>query len=162
VPRTEYLNDPTAPCPNRIVVAATAFVVTNVDPTGRAGRLLMIQRSDTGRWALPGGILDLGERIAETAVRETREETGVEIHITGLVGVYSNPRHVISYGVRDVRQQFSLCFRGIPVGGEPTPSFESLDVRWVDVAELERLDIHPEMRLRIEHGVANRDLPHIG
>jgi 8-oxo-dGTP pyrophosphatase MutT (NUDIX family) len=162
VVRTEYLNDPAGPTPTRVVVAATAFVVTGTDAVGRAGRVLLIQRSDTGRWALPGGALDIGERITDTAIRETREETGVDIHITGLVGVYSNPRHVLAYGDGEVRQQFSLCFRGSAVGGMPTPSIESLDVRWIDVDELGRLDIHPEMRLRIDHGLANRPLPYLG
>lgn len=160
--RTEFLNDPTGPTPTRVVVAATAFVFAVTDDAGRAGRLLLIQRADTGNWALPGGALDIGERITDTAVRETREETGVNIHITGLVGVYSNPRHVVSYGDGEVRQQFSLCFRGSAVGGVPTPSVESLDVRWVDVDDLDRLDIHPEMRLRIDHGLANRALPYLG
>jgi 8-oxo-dGTP pyrophosphatase MutT (NUDIX family) len=162
VVRTEYLNDPGAPTPTRVVVAATAFVATSVDDAGRPDRVLLIQREDTGRWALPGGTMDVGERITETAVRETSEETGVTIQVTGLVGIYSNPRHVISYSDGEVRQQFSLCFRGIAVAGTPTPSPESLDARWVDVADLRELDIHPEMLMRIAHGLANRPLPHLG
>ncbi|MFI5953331.1 NUDIX hydrolase [Cryptosporangium sp. NPDC051539] len=153
--RTEYLNDPAAPAPNSIRVAATAFVV-------RDGQVLMIQRADTRRWALPGGELDLGERVAETAVRETREETGVEVFVTGLVGVYSNPRHLLRYSDGEVRQQFSVCVRAHPLRGEPTTGPESLAVQWVDRKELLDLEIHPEMLLRIGHGFADRPLPYLG
>lgn len=154
--RTEYLNDPTAPPPTTIVVAATAFVVD------QDGRILLVQRSDTGRWTLPGGVLELGERITDTALRETREETGVDILVTGLIGVYSNAHHLLAYGNGQVRQQFSLCFRAHPLAGEPTPRDESLDVRWVEPRGLGKLTIHPEMLLRIGHGLSNRALPYLG
>jgi ADP-ribose pyrophosphatase YjhB (NUDIX family) len=55
------------------------------------GRILMIHRTDNDMWALPGGAQDIGETIAQTAIRETKEETGIDIEITGLVGVYSDP-----------------------------------------------------------------------
>ncbi|GAA3387663.1 NUDIX hydrolase [Cryptosporangium minutisporangium] len=154
--RTEYLNDPAAPAPNSIVVAATAFVAET------DGRILLIQRADTGRWALPGGVLGLGERVTDTAVRETREETGIDILITGLIGIYSNPRHVLAFSDGTVRQQFSLCFRAHPLGGSPSPSAEFLDVRWVDPGTLRELDIHPDMLVRIGHALSNRPLPYLG
>jgi ADP-ribose pyrophosphatase YjhB (NUDIX family) len=61
--------------------------------------------------ALPGGGQEIGEYIAETAVRETREETGVDIEVTGPVGIYTNPNHVVEFSDGEVRQQFSICFR---------------------------------------------------
>ena len=122
----------------------------------------MIRRTDNDLWALPGGAQDFGEFVAETVVRETLEETGIRVEVTGLVGVYSNPRHVIAYSNGEVRQQFSLCFRARPVTGELTPSAESSEVRWVDLSELDPLAIHPSMRLRIDHGYENRTEPYIG
>ena len=154
--RTEYLNDPLAPPPTTILVAATAYVE---DPDGR---LLLMQRSDTGRWALPGGVLELGERITDTAVRETRKETGVDIFVTGLIGVYSNPHHLLSDGRGEVRQQFSLCVRAHPRSGEPAPSSGSLDVRWFEPRALGGINIQPEMLLRIGHGLSNRAVPYLG
>jgi 8-oxo-dGTP diphosphatase len=57
-----------------------------------AGKLVLIQRRDTGRWGLPGGIIDWGEDLATAARRELYEETGLELHELGrLVGVYSHP-----------------------------------------------------------------------
>ena len=79
------------------------------------GRLLMIRRTDNGLYALPGGRHELGETMTETAVRETREETGITVEVDGLIGIYSNPDHVVaSYDDGEVRQEFSICFRAAP------------------------------------------------
>ncbi|MFG1952839.1 NUDIX hydrolase [Micromonospora sp. NPDC048830] len=154
--RIEHFNNPNAPKPNSIVVAVTVFV------QDEQGRVLLIQRTDNGLWALPGGAQNFGEYIAETAVRETREETGVEVEVTGLVGIYTNPNHVVEYSDGEVRQQFSICFRGTYLGGEPTISDESSAVRWVAEDGLAVLPVHPSMRLRINHGFHQRREPYIG
>ncbi|WP_435055026.1 NUDIX hydrolase [Micromonospora aurantiaca (nom. illeg.)] len=154
--RTEHFNDPNAPKPNSIVVAVTVFV------QDERGRVLLIQRTDNGLWALPGGGQEFGEYIAETAVRETREEAGVEIEVTSVVGIYSNPNHVVEYSDGEVRQQFSICFRGRYISGQPRSSDESSEVRWIEREELDGLTIHPSMRLRIDHGFENRQQPYIG
>jgi 8-oxo-dGTP pyrophosphatase MutT (NUDIX family) len=154
--RIEHYYDPNAPAANSIVVAVTAFVLNE------SGELLMIQRSDNDLWAIPGGAQDISESISETAVREVREETGITVEVTGLVGVYSNPNHVIEYSNGEVRQQFSLCFRARPISGKLRTSIESTHVRWVPRAELDTLNIHPSMRLRIDHGYQRRTEPYIG
>ncbi|MFE2999355.1 NUDIX hydrolase [Nocardia sp. NPDC059246] len=154
--RTEYYNDPRAPKANSIVVAATAFVLDDQD------RVLLIQRSDNGRWAIPGGGQDFGEYLADTAVRETREETGIDIEVTGLVGIYSNPNHVMAYSDGEVRQQFSICFRAKPLGGQLHTSPESPKVKWATRTELDGLNIHPSVMLRIDHGYARLNEPYIG
>ena len=154
--RVEHFNDPNAPAANSIVVAVTAFVQDD------AGRVLLIRRSDNDLWALPGGGQDFGEYIAETVVRETKEESGIDVEVTGLIGVYTNPNHVVEYSDGEVRQQFSLCFRARPTGGTPAVSEESTEVRWVNPAELDSLAIHPSMRLRIDHGFEYRPEPYIG
>ena len=154
--RIEHYYDPNAPAANSIVIAVTAFVLNE------SGELLMIQRSDNDLWAIPGGAQDISESISETAVREVREETGITVEVTGLVGVYSNPNHVIEYSNGEVRQQFSLCFRARPISGKLRTSIESTHVRWVPRAELDTLNIHPSMRLRIDHGHQHRTEPYIG
>ena len=75
---------------------------------------LMIRRSDNDNWAVPGGAIDLGESMVQAAVRETREETGIECEITGLVGIYTDPKHVILYTSNgEVRQEFSILLTGV-------------------------------------------------
>jgi 8-oxo-dGTP pyrophosphatase MutT (NUDIX family) len=155
--RIDYLHDPDAPLANSVVPSVVAFV------RDRTGRVLMIQRSDNGRWALPGGGHDVGESIRDTVVREVREETGIEVEVVELSGIYTAPGHVMQYDDGEVRQQFSLCFRARPVGGELRTSSETIQVRWVDPAHLENLDVHPTMRLRIEHAMYDsRAAPYIG
>lgn len=63
------------------------------------------------------------------AVREVREETGLDVEITGLVGTYTDPKHVIAYSDGEVRRQFNVCFRARLVGGTPAVSDESLEER---------------------------------
>jgi ADP-ribose pyrophosphatase YjhB (NUDIX family) len=58
-----------------------------------AGDILLIRRTDNGSLALPGGAIDLGESVVQAAPRETLEETGIECAITGIVGIYSDPKH---------------------------------------------------------------------
>jgi ADP-ribose pyrophosphatase YjhB (NUDIX family) len=154
--RIEHFHDPQAPKANRIVVAATVFIRDDQD------RVLLIRRSDNDLWALPGGAQDIGEYIAQTAVRETKEETGIDIEVTGLVGIYTDPNHIVEYSDGEVRQQFSICFRARSLGGRPTPSNESTEVRWTTLADLHTLPIHPSMRLRIDHGYQDRGEPYIG
>ncbi|WP_422751820.1 NUDIX hydrolase [Micromonospora sp. WMMD708] len=154
--RTEHYHDPNAPKANSIVVAVSVFV------RDEQARVLLIRRTDNGLWSLPGGGQEIGESVAETAVRETREETGISVEVTGMVGVYSDPGHVIAYSDGEVRQQFSLCFRAVPVSGTPTPSDESHEARWVAPDELAALDIHPSTLLRITHGYEDRPEPYIG
>lgn len=151
--RTDYLDDPDAPKPNSIVIALSAFVRDD------AGRLLMIRRTDNDKHAIPGGRHELGETMTEAVIRETIEETGITVEVTGLIGIYSNPHHVMAYDDGEVRQEFSICFRARPVAGEPRTSDESSEVRWVDPVQLDELDIHPSIRLRIDHGLQDRAEP---
>lgn len=81
--RTEYYDDPNAPKPNSLVVAASAVV------TDDQGRILLQRRRDNDLWALPGGAMDMGESLPGTAVREVKEETGLDVEITGLVGSFA-------------------------------------------------------------------------
>jgi ADP-ribose pyrophosphatase YjhB (NUDIX family) len=150
--RIDYHHDPEAPPANSIVPSV------NVVVEGDDGRILLICRTDNGNWALPGGAVDLGE-----SVRETREETGVDCEITGLTGIYSNPRHVLLYTSNgEVRQEFSIVLTARPTGGEPTPSDESSQVRWVRLDETAGYRMDPSMRLRVDHYAAHRDEPYIG
>lgn len=155
--RIDYLHDPAAPPANSVVPSVVAMV------RDENGRVLMIQRTDNSRWALPGGGHDVGESITNTVIREVREETGIEAEVIDLSGIYTDPGHVMLYDDGEARQQFSMCFRARPVGGQLRTSDETKEVRWVDPADLASFDIHPTMRLRIEHALdATRSVPYVG
>jgi ADP-ribose pyrophosphatase YjhB (NUDIX family) len=151
--RVDYYHDPAAPRANSIVVAVTAFILDS------AGRLLMIRRTDNDLYAIPGGAQEIGETISQTVVREVSEETGISVDVTGLIGVYSDPAHLIAFSDGEVRQEFSLCFRARPLAGELRTSNESKEVLWVEPAKLGDLNIHPSIRLRIQHGYEQRTEP---
>ena len=154
--RIDHYNDPDAPRPTRLVPAASAVVADD------AGRLLLAKRTDNELWTIPGGGMKPGETIAETAIREVREETGIDVEVATLIGIYSNPRHVVEYSDGEVRQQFSVCFACQPVGGEPTPSDETSEVGYFSLDQIRTMDIHPSIRLRIQHSLEQRREPYIG
>jgi len=137
VGRVEYWNDPAAPKPNSLVPACGILAVDDL------GRVLLQRRRDTGQWAIPMGKQELGETPGQCAIRETQEETGVLTEITGILGVYSDPGHIVAYTDGEIRQEWELILLGRPVSGSPAVNDEASDVRWVAVADLESLDIHP-------------------
>ena len=62
------------------------------------GQILFEKRRDCGMWGLPGGKIDAGESIEQTAIREAKEETGFNIQVMRLLGVYSDPKdHLVAY-----------------------------------------------------------------
>jgi 8-oxo-dGTP pyrophosphatase MutT (NUDIX family) len=154
--RTDYYDDPAAPTPNNVVPAAVACIADEV------GRILLEHRVDNDLWALPGGTHDFGESIEQTVVREVREETGLDVEVIGLVGIYSDPKHVIAYSDGEVRQQFTLAFRCRVLGGVLAKDSESQELRWVAAGELDGLRIHPSMRKRIGHFLEGRGEPYLG
>ncbi|WP_037066773.1 NUDIX hydrolase [Pseudonocardia acaciae] len=156
--RVDYFNDPNAPAINSVVPSVTVAVQNEF------GALLLIHKIDNDYWALPGGGHDPGESIVDTAVREVKEETGVDVEITGLIGTYTDPRHVMKYDDGEVRQQFSLCFRGHVIGGNVRKDgIETKAVAWVEGNKIRELRIHPSMRLRIEHALdETRTGPYLG
>ncbi len=155
--RIDFFDDPAAPQANSVVPSANVIVVNN------SGEILMIRRSDNDNWALPGGAMDLGESLPAAAVRETLEETGVQVEITGLVGIYTDPRHVILYTSNgEARQEFSVVFTAAPLSGTSTPSDESREVRWIAQDELAALAMDRSMRMRINHYLAAPGSVHLG
>jgi ADP-ribose pyrophosphatase YjhB (NUDIX family) len=156
MPRTDYLNDPNAPAANSIVPAVSAIV------TDEHERILLILRTDNNYWSIPGGGIQPGETIKQAAVREVKEETGIDCEVTGLIGIYSNPNHVAAYDDGEVRQEFSICFATRMLGGSKRTSDESADVRFISPEQLPEYKIHPSIRLRIQHYLEQPDSPHIG
>ena len=155
--RIDYLDDPAAPKATSVVPSANVIAVND------QGEILLIRRTDNGNWAVPGGGMDLGESITGAAVRETQEETGITREITGLIGIYTNPRQVIlNTSNGEVRQEFSIVITARPVNGELRPSSESSEPQWVSPAVIPSWQMHPSMRQRIQRYLDKQPGPYLG
>lgn len=153
--RIDYYDDPQAPKANSLVPSVNSIVVND------EGAVLLIRRTDNGNWSLPGGAMDLGESLGDAAIRETLEETGIQTELTGISGIYTDPKHVLEYTSNgEVRQEFSVVFTAKYLSGEPTPSDESSHVVWVTRDRLDELQMHPSMAKRIRHFHSRRKRPY--
>lgn len=152
--RSEFWHSPDAPKPNSLVPACGVLAVND------RGEVLLQRRRDTGQWALPMGKQELGETVTECAIRETEEETGVLVEVTGILGVFSDPAHIVAYTDGEIRQEYEVTLLARPVSGRPAANDEASDVRWVTPGELDGLDIHDTMRRQLGHWLSGRH-PHI-
>lgn len=102
------------------------------------GKVVLVKRSFDpykDHWALPGGMVEYGEIVDVAVIREAKEETGLDIKIERLVGVYSEPN-------RDPRGHFvSVCFLCVPVGGTLTTSEETRDVKAFSKREIKSIKL---------------------
>lgn len=133
----------------RIAVGCGATVV---DPG--SGKILMGRREDNAKWSVIGGYMEPGESVTEACVREVREETGIDVRVVRLVGVYSNPDIVVEYEGDDKVQVVMLHFLAKAVGGELRTSDENTDVGWFSRQELGAMDLQDITRKRIEDSFA--------
>ena len=120
------------------------------------GRVLLHQRTDFGTWALPGGAIETGQTAEQATVREVQEETGYDVRVTRLTGVYSTPANTtITYPNGDVVEYVNLLFECVLVGGAPALSDETSAVEWFDVNELPER-IHHSHMIRIRDAAARQ------
>ena len=110
------------------------------------GRVLLALRRDIGWWNLPGGGMEIGETVEETVLREVKEETGLEVEIEQLVGVYSKPQ----------KQEVVLSFRCRRVGGMLTETEESSECCYFDPIVLPVKTL-PKHRQRVEDALLHQD-----
>jgi 8-oxo-dGTP pyrophosphatase MutT (NUDIX family) len=117
--RLDHWQNPHAPAPTSRRPSASVLVH---DP---AGRVLVLRRADNGLWTIPAGTLENNETITQCGIRECGEETGIDIEVTGLVGVFTTPDHIVEYRegdkVTEVRQPVNVCLHARPVGGRLHP-----------------------------------------
>ncbi|GAA1711011.1 NUDIX domain-containing protein [Kribbella yunnanensis] len=155
--RIDYYDDPNAPAANSIVPSVNVVVVNDRD------EILFIRRTDNDNWAIPGGAVDLGESVPAAAIRETKEESGIDCELDGIVGIYSDPKHIILYtSNNEARQEFSIVFTAHPTGGELRTSDESSEVKWIPRADIPSLTMDPSMRKRVDRYLSGATQPHIG
>ncbi|WNQ11980.1 NUDIX domain-containing protein [Paenibacillus aurantius] len=119
--------------PPKHIISAAAIVV-NAD-----NKILLIKGPRRG-WEMPGGQVEVGESLAQAAIRETKEEAGVDIEIVRFCGIYQN----VSGGI------CNSLFLAKPVGGEPVPTTEALEAGYYPIEEALQMVTWPTFRERIE------------
>jgi 8-oxo-dGTP diphosphatase len=142
--RRDYFYDAEAPKPNSIRPAAAVALFDS------AGNILLLRRKDNDKWTMPGGTLDFGESLTDCAIREVREETGLQIRITGLIGTYTNPHILIAYSDGEVRQEFTFVYAAEIEAGELKIDDESKEAAWVPLSSAVELPLAESQRRRLE------------
>ncbi|MBK1692650.1 NUDIX domain-containing protein [Ectothiorhodospira mobilis] len=118
-----------------------------IRPEAAPDQVLLIQRRNPPHgWALPGGFVDQGERVEVAALREAREETGLEVSLQALLGCYSDPG-------RDPRGHTVSAVYLATARGEPRAADDARDARWVDPAA-------PGVPLAFDHALILGDYLH--
>lgn len=121
----------------------------------RDGRVLIEKRSDCEMWGLLGGRVDSGESLREAVIREIKEESGLDVVVEELVGIYSGPEErIVTYlDNGDVRHLVDIVLTARIVGStELKLSSESVELRFFSLGELKVLDnIIPPARIPIVH-----------
>ncbi|MGQ9587072.1 MAG: NUDIX hydrolase [Thermoplasmata archaeon] len=121
--------------PNAPLVGVGAVVIKN-------GRILLVKRAfepGTGKWSIPGGLVEVGEKLSDACARETEEETGIKTEVLELINVFD----MIDRDDSDrIRYHYVLVdFLAKPVGGAENPSEEATELRWVTYDEARTMDM---------------------
>lgn len=114
--------------PRKLILnAADALIV-------REGKILFQRRADNGKWGLIGGLLELNETYEEAAIREIREETGLEVKLESFLGIFHN--HDMVWPNGDRAHVISACYTASIVKGEPRIDEESFELRFFGKDEI--------------------------
>jgi HAD superfamily hydrolase (TIGR01450 family) len=113
-----------------------------------AGRVLLARRADNGLWGLPSGHVEPGETVVEAVAREVREETGLDVRVLRLVGLYSDPAsQVFAYPDGRVTHFITACFACAVAGGDVCcDGVEALEAAYFAPESLppDLLPMHPQ------------------
>jgi ADP-ribose pyrophosphatase YjhB (NUDIX family) len=120
------------------------------------GRILLTRRADNGQWCLPGGRMESGESAAEACEREVFEETGLNVRVKRLVGVYSHPDQLVIYPDGNKVHVVALHFEAEITGGELGLSNETTDFGYFTFEEIEGLELLGRHKERIIDTMANQ------
>lgn len=142
--RTDHYYEPNAPQANSIKPAAAVSIINDKD------EILLLKRADSFKWTMPGGTLEFGESLVECAIREVREESGLNVKVTEVIGTYTDPNIRVEYSDGEVRQEFTIVFSGQVTGGNLVLDEESTEYRWVALDKLKELELADSQKTRLE------------
>jgi len=121
----------------------------------RDGELLLIRRHDDGLWAVPGGLTEVGETLAETAIRELEEEAGISGHVTELLGIFDSRL----WHSQTKAQLYHFLFLAEAGDATPTPGPEALDVDFFSEDSLPALSPGHHLRVPFVFKLLRGEIP---
>lgn len=131
-----YYQNPDAPEPNKPRSMGVSVFIEQDD------KLLLECRSDSGRWSMIGGALEMKESVQDAVLREVKEETGLDVMGYRLFGIFSDPSRIIEYPDGNIILSITVAFRAeVDPEQEMQISDESLELRYFSREELKTLDI---------------------
>ena len=120
-----------------LLMPSVSVLVTDDDD-----RLLLVRHADSGLWGLVGGAVEIDERPADAAIRETREETGLLVELSRLVTALGGPEFRVTYGNGDQTAYVTVVYEARPVGGVArADGDEVLELRWFGRNDLLAIDL---------------------
>lgn len=141
--RKDYYYQNDAPAANSIKPAAAVAIMNS------KRELLMLHRKDNKKWTMPGGTLEFGESMTECALREVKEESGLDVEIRDIIGTYTDPNIRVAYSDGEVRQEFTIVYYGETTNYEVILDNESSQYKWVPLDKLLDLPLADSQRRRI-------------
>ena len=142
--RTDYYYRDDAPAVNSIRPAAAVAILNS------KRELLMLHRKDNKKWTMPGGTLEFGESMTECALREVKEESGLDVIIKDIIGTYTDPNIRVSYSDGEVRQEFTIVYYGEALNYDVSLDDESSQFQWVSLDKVIGLPLADSQKRRIE------------
>lgn len=140
--RKDYSHEENMPEPNSMRPAAAVAIMDD-------DRILMLKRTDNGKWTLPGGTMELNESLIDCAVREVKEETGLDVSVIDVIGTYTDPDIRIEYSDGEVRREFTIVYYGLVSDGRVNIDDESSAYEWIPCEAIEQYPMAASQRRRI-------------
>lgn len=141
--RTDYYYCKNAPKPNTIRPAAAVALFNSKK------EILLLRRKDNGKWTMPGGTLEFGESLTSCALREVKEECGLDVEIKDIVGTYTDPNIIVAYSDGEVRQEFTIVYYGEVKNFEIQLDEESSAYQWISLDAIKNLPLADSQRRRL-------------
>jgi 8-oxo-dGTP diphosphatase len=142
--RKDYFYQENAPLANSIKPAAAVAILNDKK------ELLMLHRKDNKKWTMPGGTQEFGESMVDCALREVREESGLNIEIKDIIGTYTDPHIRVEYSDGEVRQEFTIVYYGEACGFNVELDEESSSFVWVSLNRVMELPLADSQKRRIK------------